>query len=470
MRNVALLPLRRAELSVCSNLPRAIARPQVNLYKLCSLPTLLAVRPIQARRTTIELPWSPIQRVRQARFFSDHESRFRAATSLKLLDILSPTRPSHASKPLHPKTPTSKSYTSSTKPLTASPIGNQEKPTPSPGNTPGSTQRPEDEALPSKHVRSRSNLSSRFNSEMERLLNALARLSQRVNNYTGTDYSGISSLRSAITEQEQNVASLLDAVAAAKETHATAVASQAASNKEVVRLLERKHSWSDADLERYMGLIRSEHENEQAVQTANDAITQAERDLEEARAELERTERKQYHEEQIWSDTIRRNSTWVTFGLMGFNIILLLASLVIIEPWRRRRLVKEIRSTLAGQSRASAEAADTQTSLVSLGTATESHTAQIVEEQQSAAELAITPPSTTALPPAGPDKLSAPRAFTLFADTWTGTFALWKMHWADLFSERMVALRRVDLTIAAVEGAAAGAAFMGFLFVFLRPR
>jgi sensitive to high expression protein 9 len=121
---------------------------------------------------------------------------------------------------------------------------------------------------------------------------------------------------------------------------------QASSQKEVVGLLERKHSWSATDLERYMSLIRSEHVNDQAVREAKDAIATAENALEDARAQLERRERAQYHEEQIWSDTIRRNSTWVTFGLMGLNIFLLLSSLVIFEPWRRRRMVREVKNAL----------------------------------------------------------------------------------------------------------------------------
>jgi sensitive to high expression protein 9 len=95
-----------------------------------------------------------------------------------------------------------------------------------------------------------------------------------------------------------------------------------------------------------MSLIRSEHLNDKAVREAKDAVADAETALEDARRHLEKRERAQYHEEQIWSDTIRRNSTWVTFGLMGVNIFLLLLSLLILEPWRRRRMVREIKNAL----------------------------------------------------------------------------------------------------------------------------
>ena len=47
-----------------------------------------------------------------------------------------------------------------------------------------------------------------------------------------------------------------------------------------------------------------------------------------------------YHEEQIWSDKIRRASTWGTFALMGVNVVLFIVVQIGLEPWRRKRLVR----------------------------------------------------------------------------------------------------------------------------------
>ncbi|KAJ4379713.1 sensitivity to high expression protein she9 [Didymella sp. IMI 355093] len=213
-----------------------------------------------------------------------------------------------------------------------------------------------DEQLPSHQERQRSNLEKRFTALMDELLPKIAVVTQKVNTYTGTDYSGVEALRREIQEQEKLVKARRLAIDSTKEALDAALEQQAASQKEVVALLERKHSWSSSDLERYMSLIRSEHLNDRAVREAKDAVEAAENALEEARSYLEKRERAQYHEEQIWSDTIRRNSTWVTFGLMGVNIFLLLLSLLILEPWRRRRMVREIKSALEAQQ-ATAEAA-----------------------------------------------------------------------------------------------------------------
>ncbi|KAF3044069.1 sensitivity to high expression protein she9 [Didymella heteroderae] len=213
-----------------------------------------------------------------------------------------------------------------------------------------------DEQLPSHQERQRSNFEKRFTALMDELLPKIAVVTQKVNTYTGTDYSGVEALRREIEEQEKLVKARRLAIDSTKEALDAALEQQAASQKEVVALLERKHSWSSSDLERYMSLIRSEHLNDKAVREAKEAVEAAETALEEARSYLEKRERAQYHEEQIWSDTIRRNSTWVTFGLMGVNIFLLLLSLLILEPWRRRRMVREIKSALEAQQ-ATAEAA-----------------------------------------------------------------------------------------------------------------
>ncbi len=371
------------------------------------------------------------------------------------------------------------------------------------------------EDLPSYVQGKRWDFSKRLQPTMEHLVSRLNVASQRLNNATGTDYTGINALRAEISEQERHCKASGVAVTDAKTSHDAAFAAQAASQKEVVQLLERKHSWSATDLERYMQLIRSEHVNEQRVQAAKENLASAERKLEDARARLEKIERKQYHEEQIWSDTIRRNSTWVTFGLMGFNILLLLASLGILEPWRRRRLVREIRSALNEKAIAPAVVGlDAGLSVASppveaaVEAAMEAFTPLINEPLEDVKASFPVLSDSIIIDPTGPepvimDSMPAgvelpPSAITsvyeilpgfgasvddikqqsthpdfslpLWADTWDATWKLYKAYWHDLFSERRVSLRKVDMTATALEGAAAGAAFMGLLFVFLRPR
>lgn len=201
-------------------------------------------------------------------------------------------------------------------------------------------------SLPSQNEKQRWQIAKRWSAVMDNVLARASVAGQHINVYTGTDYTGIEALRKEILAQEEQVRTQHLAVAVAKDAHAQARKKQTASQKEVVGLLERKASWSQADLERYMALVRSEHIDDQAVQRAAEELAASERQLEASRALVEKLERQQYHEEQIWSDTIRRNSTWVTMCLMGINIVLLLAQISIFEPYRRRKIVDQIEQAL----------------------------------------------------------------------------------------------------------------------------
>ncbi|KAI5235578.1 hypothetical protein E4T43_09177 [Aureobasidium subglaciale] len=382
-----------------------------------------------------------------------------------------------------------------------------------------------EEALPSKHREQRWQLSKRVQERMDELLAKAALVSHTVNNYTGTDYSGIERLRRDIIDQEQLVKAAHAEVNTAKVAYTTSYSQQAASQKEVVGLLERKHSWSAADLERYMSLIRSEHLNEQAVQAAKEHLANAERELEDARGKLEKKERKQYHEEQIWSDTIRRNSTWVTFGLMGLNIFLLLANLVIFEPWRRRRIVREIKTALdektsmAPPSLAPAVEAEVDKVIEPVDQPLEKLEEQVVETIEAAAE-AMPETATEVAPDVQPEamadsevvvgettlaagevlpeeavEISDPIAeineaaekaieepiqrpepqnweerFNLWKEILSAKLAFYKARLQDLFSERQVTVKKIDVTTIALEGAAAGVAVVGLLWALLNTR
>lgn len=124
-----------------------------------------------------------------------------------------------------------------------------------------------------------------------------------------------------------------------KATYASAIAQRSDSQREVNELLQRKHAWSPADLERFTELYRNDHANQHAEKQAEEQLSEAERSLEDSLSQMTRLISARYHEEQIWSDKIRRASTWGTWVLMGFNVLLFLVVQLGLEPWKRRRLV-----------------------------------------------------------------------------------------------------------------------------------
>jgi sensitive to high expression protein 9 len=199
-----------------------------------------------------------------------------------------------------------------------------------------------------------------------------------------------------------------------------------------------------------------------------------ERRAEEAGAKLSACILARYHEEQIWSDKIRRMSTWGTWGLMGVNILLFLLFQVAVEPWRRKRLVKGFedkvmealeREGSAGATLAEMNAAKDLPAPADIVEESQDQ-AQVVEEtlpepqgapqepvlQVVEAEDRQIPPQPIPRPPMPVSTLESVRERI-----------------RDMFSERHVTVRRVDLTTAMMEGAAAGVAFVGLLVLLLRP-
>lgn len=191
--------------------------------------------------------------------------------------------------------------------------------------------------LPSEQERRRSDTSKRFSRAMDDLQTAVFTAGQKLNILTG--YSDIERLKKAIEAQEDYVQQSRNEVRNAKEDYQSAINRRSASQREVNELLQRKHAWSPIDLERFTELYRSDHANEQNESAAQERLALAERTADEAQAELARSILARYHEEQIWSDKIRRASTWGTWGLMGFNVLLFIIVQLGLEPWKRKRLV-----------------------------------------------------------------------------------------------------------------------------------
>lgn len=344
--------------------------------------------------------------------------------------------------------------------------------------TPASTST----SLPSHSAKQRWTISRQTSELMDRLLARASVASQHINSYTGTDFSGIEALRNEIVEQEKAVRSCHAIVAAAKDTYTGAQETQSSSQKEIVSLLERKSSWSAADLERYMALVRSEHLDEQTVQRSRDGLANAERELEHTRSLLEKLERKQYHEEQIWSDTIRRNSTWVTIGLMGANILLLLAQISIFEPYRRRKIVNQIKvaldertlatSDVEAQRQVDATVAPSGVLLEGLevpaGSTSEPVSSQPLDEILP--QDAVQHEDHTASLPNGDHTFSSGFQRSAEAGALKNRLGASRAALQDLFSERVIQLKRIEITSIALEGLAAGMALSGMLMFILSRR
>lgn len=183
-------------------------------------------------------------------------------------------------------------------------------------------------------------------SRLDHLQAAIFTAGQKINDLTG--YSGIEALKKDIELQEHRLSTAKFLVLEAKAAYKAAIARRSASQKEVNELLTRKNTWSPTDLERFTELYRSDHANEQAEIQAQNKLTEIEKEVENASSLLSKSILTRYHEEQVWSDKIRRASTWGTWMLMGINVVLFVIVQVGLEPWKRRRLVRSFEDKVRG--------------------------------------------------------------------------------------------------------------------------
>jgi sensitive to high expression protein 9 len=318
---------------------------------------------------------------------------------------------------------------------------------------------------------------------MDRLQSRVLTASQTLNDITG--YTGIEAIKRRNAVLESELAEAQSHVRSARALYKTTNARRSSTQREVTTLLARKDAWSPADLERFTDLYRADHALEGEVSAASADLTEAESDEQRISAALSAGILARYHEEQIWSDRIRRASTWGTWGLMGVNVLLFIVLQFVAEPWKRRRLVRgvveeemgvlaevrgrldDMKTLLESERTSSSSTAETT---VSTAAATAAAAAAATEGATGKGVAASSPPAAAKQSGAG---VSASLPVTTPGLLWKDAIRDPKRlgdALSDLYSDRRVDLRMRDLSLLALEAAAAGAAVVGGLALVLIRR
>jgi sensitive to high expression protein 9, mitochondrial len=185
----------------------------------------------------------------------------------------------------------------------------------------------------------------------------LSQLGFHLNKVTG--YEAIEALKRDVVDQGVYVCCLLlyfqtsilhiseakinvtrQAARQAKTAYEQAVIQRSNSQREVNDLLQRKSNWTDSDVSRFTTLVRQDHSYEQEEARAKAAVDETEDAVEREFSQLMRTILARYHEEQVWSDKIRSASTYGSLAALGLNMLVFVMAIVVVEPWKRRRLAQ----------------------------------------------------------------------------------------------------------------------------------
>ena len=136
----------------------------------------------------------------------------------------------------------------------------------------------------------------------------------------------------------------------AKAAYEEAVVRRSNSQREVNDLLQRKSSWTDGDVGRFTSLVRQDHLYEQEELRAKSAVNVSEDAVEREFSQLLRIILARYHEEQVWSDKIRSASTYGSLAALGLNMLVFILAIIVVEPWKRRRLAQTFETKIEEMS------------------------------------------------------------------------------------------------------------------------
>ncbi|KAI6374059.1 hypothetical protein MCOR25_003292 [Pyricularia grisea] len=320
-------------------------------------------------------------------------------------------------------------------------------------------------------------LTARITNAIDNLQTRLLAGQQTLNDLTG--YSSIEQIKHQNAELEKQLAAAQAHLRHARQAYKTAHSARASTQREVTTLLARKDGWSPLDLERFTTLYRQDHQLETEAQRAARELTEAEDDEARLSAALTNGIMRRYHEEQVWSDRIRRASTWGTWGLMGVNILLFLVLQFVAEPWRRRRLVRSIaegekpmmdevrheleavRGALAAFEKTTAAAAAAAEAAPAAEPAALTSAQAVADQVQ---VVGTTPDEVVVTAGTAPEPTSRP------TQPWAEVIVdpkLWGPVLSDLYSERRIDLTMREVSIIALEGALAGAVIFAGAFALL---
>ncbi|KAL1748351.1 Mdm33 family-domain-containing protein [Schizophyllum fasciatum] len=180
------------------------------------------------------------------------------------------------------------------------------------------------------------NVRTRADEFTARSKSTFSQLGAELNRVTG--YEEIDALKKDVVAREMHINEARKAARDAKLAYERAVHQRSNSQREVNDLLQRKSSWTDADVSRFTTLVREDHLFEQAEHRAKARADAAEAAVEREFTALMHAILGRYHEEQVWSDKIRSASTYGQLAALALNLLVFVLATVAVEPWKRRRL------------------------------------------------------------------------------------------------------------------------------------
>ncbi|KAL6931624.1 hypothetical protein ACO0R3_003089 [Hanseniaspora guilliermondii] len=177
-----------------------------------------------------------------------------------------------------------------------------------------------------------------FKKKLENIPVLLMDANKSINKVTG--YDTIQSLKSGIKSIEIDL--YQDRISLERESKKLkAINLQQNTTQNLINdLLSRKSTWSPNDLKEFTETYNENQQNIQNLENQKKKVEQLEKKVKIMEQDVHNLILKRYHEEQIWSDKIRKLSTYGTLLLLVINLLSFFALHLLFEPRKRRKLVE----------------------------------------------------------------------------------------------------------------------------------
>lgn len=179
---------------------------------------------------------------------------------------------------------------------------------------------------------------SSFKKKLENIPVLLMDANKSINKVTG--YDTIQSLKSGIKSIEIDL--YQDRISLERESKKLkSISLQQNTTQNLINdLLSRKSTWSPNDLKAFTETYNENQQNIHNLENQKRKVEQLEKKVKIMEQDVHNLILKRYHEEQIWSDKIRKLSTYGTLLLLVINLLSFFALHLLFEPRKRRKLVE----------------------------------------------------------------------------------------------------------------------------------
>jgi hypothetical protein len=165
---------------------------------------------------------------------------------------------------------------------------------------------------------------------------------------TLTGYDTVQTRKDQVLVKDKALSIARTDLSSVKTNYESIMSQRLKTQKEIHSLLQRQGSWTPTDVQRFTDLYKLDLDLEALEVSTKAQYKESSEAFDRAHSDYLTEIRERYIDEQIYSDKIRRVSTWWTMGLISFHLILFVTIQTLVEPRKKASLIQQVSLEMAG--------------------------------------------------------------------------------------------------------------------------